>query len=297
MASEPFCDYLKITIPESESGGFREEVALFLSQFPMQVVNDGFYKLDGGGTVLIGVRGRVLMFSVSGAAIGLFRDYGLWGDLLSLIGDWPHRVTLMDVALDYFHLDGPNTIGLYDEKASTGQVRLSRKFIPGTNCRSVTSVNHEGRRTGTVYYGTRTSEVRAKTYDKQHERMCAGHADPGPWVRHELTVTGKMGPTLRDAMLPSAIFWHYMGQTLLERPEGVSDWVPYAEGYILPKRVPLAPYQALQRRVELSPEVDYLLGLATQCGPEGFASLQRMLAKRWESGASASIASKSDQAA
>ena len=89
-----------------------------------------------------------------------------------------------------------------------------------------------------------------------------------------------MGVSLRDALNPAPVFWHYMGHCLLESPPGTPSWVAAGEGFSMPKRTPIEPYQALKRHVELSPELDYLLELSEACGPSGYSILEKALRSR-----------------
>ena len=101
-------------------------------------------------------------------------------------------------------------------------------------------------------------------------------------LRYEVTVTGKMGPTLRDAADPTALFWHFAGGTLLPAPDNVPAWCGHGEGFKVDRVVDLLPFQALQRRIECSPEVEDLVMLADRLGPSGASTLNRLLTQRLE---------------
>jgi hypothetical protein len=177
------------------------------------------------------------------------------------------------VALDAWGLDGAAAVAQVYREARSGSHQLTRKAIAPGNVSQIMRPDDRGVDTGTVYLGTRRAEVRAKVYDKRWERLCAGSPDAGAWTRYELTVTGKMGVTLRDVAEPAGVFWHHMGRSLLECPHRPPSWAPYAEGYELPKRTPLTPYQVLQRRMESSAELRELVHLAGLSGEVGVTSL------------------------
>lgn len=278
----PFCDYLKATIPLAESGTYSRDLGLMLAAHAEKRDENGFYWLPEGGKVRVGRYGQVLTISVTGAAVRYLRDLGQWSDFLSLLSEYPHRVTALDVAYDRFDQSGADVVPGLNELGKAGGVSLTRKSVDPRRVRMVDGLDPDGRVTGTVYLGARTAEVRCRVYDKRAERVDRGYPDPGPCVRYELTATGKVGISLRDAWDPVPLFWHYMGRSLLESPPGVPSWVPAGEGFIMPKRTSLGPYQALHRRIELSADLDYLLEVAEACGPSGLAILHKALDKRWE---------------
>jgi len=286
----PFCDYLNLTVPDAESGGLREALGLLLAGHGVREAFDRghIYRLMEG-TVRLGRRGQVLTIGVSGSAITVLRAAGLWGDLLSLFSEWPHRVTSLDVAYDRFDQAGADIVPGLNVLGKGGGVSLTRKGVDPRRVRMVDGLDPDGRLTGTVYLGARSAEVRCRVYDKRAERVDRGYSDPGNCVRYELTATSKVGISLRDAWDPAALFWHYMGRSLLESPPEVPSWVPAGEGFTMPKRTPIEPYQALLRHIEVSPELDYLLELSEACGPAGYSILEKALRSKREARESPSL--------
>jgi len=268
--SEIVCDYLNVTVPLEDSGGLADELRLYLASLGAVVSQVGLWSL-GGGTVKLGERGRVLTLGLSGAALQELRGTGALPEFLSIIADWPHRITRLDAALDLYGRDAPSLLRQVYDQARAGKHRLTRKAISPGSVRCVFGPDDQGAETGTVYLGKRTAEVYAKVYDKRWERMCRGNPDPGPWVRYELTVTGKTGVTLRDVVEPAGVFWHHMGKSLLDCPPGgtIHQWKGHAEGFHLPPRPETLPYQALVRRLEDNAELRELVWLAVQAGDLG----------------------------
>jgi len=162
---------------------------------------------------------------------------------------------------------------LYEEAGRGGVHRLTRKYLNRDQVQAILKPGHfQDGDTGTVYLGERgKAEAYMKIYDKRQEVFDRTGEDMGGDVlRYELTVTGKLGPTLKDAFDPTDLFWHFVGRTVL-KSEGVPlpEWVGHSEGYILPARKETLPYQALVNRIEGSAELRDLAALAAQCGKVG----------------------------
>jgi len=263
--SEVVCDYLNATVPLAESGGLVDELRIYLAQCGAVVDQEGLWRFEGG-TVRIGERGRVLTLGISGLALAGLREMGALPEFLAILADWPHRITSMDAAWDVHQDAAPVVQRLYQE-ANEGQHRLTRKALGHDQVLAFFSKDDRGKDTGTVYLGKKTAEVRCRVYDKRWERLSKGFDDPGPLVRYELTVTGKMGPTLRDVVEPAAMFWHFVGRSLLESPiTSVHQWTGHGEGFNLPPRPETLPAQALAKRLEDNAELKELVWLAVQAG-------------------------------
>lgn len=146
--------------------------------------------------------------------------------MLSLLGQVPHRVTRMDLALDVLtdpaaHLGALMADGL--------EVRLGRKVAP----RRAFLTDGQG---FTVYFGARSAHIKARVYDKSAEMKARHHVEIPPTLRVELTVERHVRPSLKDAAAPQALFWHYCG-ALLPKPAHVPSWAPLdAECVMIPAR-------------------------------------------------------------
>lgn len=273
-------DYLNITVPETDAPAPDRTIRSILAEVGAESVKAGLWKLQGSwGSFKLEPVGKVRRFSASGGVLDAVRAAGLYGSYLAAFQDVPHRVTLMDIAHDVA-TDAPAAVmGLKERIISGPGVGLTRKRLRPGQFHFELGLDHERRETGTVYLGQRTAEVRAKVYDKGHEMRSKGRGDPGELLRYELTVTGKVGASLKDASVPDPLFWHYMRHVLVP-PEGVADWVPGGLGYELPPKVALLPAEALRRKVENSTELESWGLLADSLGAQGRVWLLGLLQRR-----------------
>lgn len=234
----------------------------------------------GAGTLRVNERSRFTSFSVSGAFLHELRCQRSLSQFLFPFGEGPHRVTMLHIAQDY-PVDAPRPIRELKRRAVAGTVKLTRKAVRPSQVLYMESHNHTepGVSTGMLYIGSPNAEVRAAVYDKRNERIHRGHDDPGPLLRAELRVTGKMGLSLKDVVQPDPCYWHFMSD-IFPRPDNIAPWSPHDDDYRLEPPVDLEPYQILQRSIETSPEVQRMLELAERMGPDGFRTLVRLLERR-----------------
>lgn len=273
-STDPFCDWLDITAPTAEEDRLTKSLGVLLCAAGAEKVDDGYYRMNGG-SVKIGVKYRVFRVSVSGSAIRLLEVQGLWGSFLSEIGDGPHRVTRLDAAID-LPLDGADALASLRSAYPRGQVRISQRAIRVTE---MTCTRADGRTTGTWYAGHRSgAEVTCRVYDKAQQLLDTRGETIPPRTRAELTV--RKGGTLRDAMEPARIFWHYMAPAILTAPSGVPEWSSgWAEGWTMEK-VDILPAQRLKNRIERSPELAAIIELADSLGPAGRDMAVRLIEQR-----------------
>lgn len=264
----PSADWVSVSLPSQSvlpvADDLRSLVSVVpgVSAFPY---GEGWQFPSSG---LLQVRSRSGSFGVisaSGAALVALRGAGVYGDFLRLLGSEPHRLTRLDVALDVAVHAPPVLQALYG-RAVRGEFSLTRKALsPSRHVARYLCPGPSGEDTGTVYLGARSAEVKARVYDKRCERIARGEDDPGPWLRIELTVTSKVGVSLKDAWEPASVFWHFMGVALdgvVARPAGVPDWSPGGDGFHLPPRPVRDLVQVLRRRLERSREIQDVCGLA-----------------------------------
>jgi len=191
---------------------------------------------------------------------------------LSAIGECPHRITQADLALDVVQ-DAGRVVASFYRKGVAGKVRLTQKWLKGAQVKRIGRAGlADGKETGTVYLGSRTSDVCARVYDKRDEVLCravqahGSHQsvidlnDPGPLTRYEVTVGRKVGASLRDVAEPAPLFWKY-ASGLLRRPAGVPEWKAQAEGFALAPYEP-NPSRQLRLLLESSPDVKRVSRLA-----------------------------------
>jgi hypothetical protein len=203
---------------------------------------------------------------------------GIWEPVLAILGSSPHKVTRVDVALDLL-MDAADVIPALCARYPDGRVNLSRKALPVTR---MLKTRADGRESGSYYVGDRKGAARfiGKVYDKSLQALeVLGHQIETT-TRFEMTARKDSGATLRDAALPSALFWHIASPAFLSRPEGVSMWVPNDDqGWTSPKRE-FNPAETLKRRVESSAELEAFLAVADAMGASGRAYLLHLISRR-----------------
>lgn len=273
------CDFLHVTIPESHAAVVLRGVLDAMGSLGAVSVSPDLHRL-GGGTVKFSEGRGFSMVGISGQVLDHLRLNGELSRSLHLFGSSPHRVTRVDVAHDVA-CSAPPVLRRLLRSARSGSISLTRKSLRSQSIRFIDNHNHyaPGDRTGTLYLGSRTAKVYARVYDKRNERLDRGFDDPGNLLRYELTVTGKLSPTLRDVVEPAPMFWKFMSD-VLPPPANVSDWVGGADGFDISAPVALLPAEVMRRKLEASPDVAHLLDLADRIGPHGFDLLVRMLKRQ-----------------
>lgn len=274
-------DYLNVTVPEDHSQPVESSLLGVVSAVGATAAYEGLYRLLEGGTFKAASKRGFRLYSASGGFLAALRGYGLMNSYLSSFVGYPHNVSMLHIAHDVPG-DSPRELRrvLRQARSSSG-VRLTRKKLsPSKQVKSIMSLDDKGRETGTVYLGTRKSEVWAKVYDKRHERLQNAGVETPATTRYELSVSGKAGASLRDVDSPEAMFWHFMSE-VLDRPEGVADWCPAGEGFSLPSTVSLLPAEALRRQLEDSAALQQWFDLVDRIGPEGYRFFLRLVHERF----------------
>lgn len=268
---EPFCDFLNVTTPSDYGAEATRRVLPIVESLGfIEGCGEGVYRLLGKdskpcGSFKVKNRGKVAVFSASGGVLSCLRSVGLLDAFLTEFAVLPHRVSMLHATLDYLDIDPPGRIRAVDAAGHAGDLALSRKRLLPKHVSSLLSANSAGDKTGTVYLGNRANaDVWAKVYDKQHERLSRGFADPGPLVRVEVAVQSDMGATLKDASDPAALFFHFAGRSLVQQPPGFAGWVAGGEGYVLAPRVEVLPLQRLDRLLDFSPDVSRVVDIAIE---------------------------------
>lgn len=276
-----FCDWLDVTFSPTDCP--YPELNLLLLGAGFEVSRDAagvrcYLPPDGArGMVQVSHKARYAKVSLSGGACAALRALRLFEQVLWVLASSPHKVTRLDAALD-LPTDAADVLAALQSRYPGGVVNLGRKGLPVTR---MLATRGDGRESGTYYVGHRTAaRFTARVYDKALEADSKRGELLPPTTRFEVTARKDSGATLRDAGVPSAIFWHIAAPALLNRPEGVPMWVPDLEAaWSAPPRL-YQPAEVLQRRVEASPELDALLELADTLGPQGRRHLLHLLARR-----------------
>jgi len=282
-----FCDWLDVTFP-SDSPLWGELSDFLLGEScSAKEVKDGTIDFRhplaswGSFQLLRSAQGWSRV-SASGGSCAALRTSGSWADYLGLIGSYPHTVTRVDATLQVYVEAAPIIQRLVDQYPPTSLVHLTRKGVkPDYYLRP--ALYPGGGLTGTFYAGslrTGSSKASARVYDKRNEQLDRRGVDIGPCTQFEVTGRKGYGVTLRDAYSPAPLFWHLASPCFLNRPEGVADWVPFAEDLWSPGRVDRDPYHRLVSRVSESFDLGALSALADQCGDDGRLQLLRLIRNR-----------------
>lgn len=291
MLDSPFSDYLNVTIPLGHAEELRESIIPVIEELgPFTEDEQGLFRLHDSklkptrSTFKIKPRGKVLIISASGGALRALRDHRLFDAYLSELGSFPHRVSMLHATQDYVVPSTSDVVLKVKGAAYAEEISLTRKRVLSANVKALLSPNGDGEETGTIYLGDRkNSDVWAKVYDKRHERLSNGFADPGSIVRVEIAVQSDVGASLKDAHNPFNLFFNFAGKSLVEVPSTFKGWSPAGEGYVLTTRREVLPYERLVRFMEHSLDIAKLAELAVAAyGARAGAMLSRELTKRCE---------------
>lgn len=288
--SEVFCDFVSTTFNGVHWPEVRAQLEPSLDAVGARLDVDAesltLWRADEG-TVNAKRVGPVTAVSASGSMLAGLRAANVFGKFLATLASVPHNVTRVDAALDIPEDTPPVIERLVNRVSSSEGIALTRKRVRPEHATRFVTRRSDGLDTGTLYIGAKTAEVRARIYDKRQERMARNLPDNGPLTRYEVQVRGGVGPTLRDALDPESLFWHFMAPDVLQRPDHVAPWVSHAIGFEVDWPDDLTPAQRLVRRLDASADVVALLRLAHQVGPGGFDFLVSRLRKmqRGDSGA------------
>ena len=276
--SEPFADFIGVTVPAVDAPGLHAELSLELEGLGLSLERDDErVKLwraggDGWGTVREEMRGQVWAVGISGTICAGLRAERRMQAVLAAIAARPHRVTRLDASLD-IREDAAPVVARIAAAGRAGELALTRKRIPPNTVETHLGLRVDGVESGTVYCGSRSAEARMVVYDKRHERMSRKLPDVGNLTRYECRLRGGLGISLRDCAEPAAVFWHHAAPDFLPRPDGVAEWVPAGEGFAIDRVPPPTPFQRMLALLDQSPDVRRLLALADQVGPYGLRSL------------------------
>lgn len=220
MYQPAFCDWLNVTVQNDATTldaleAFLSDVGFNRASRPHKFGGLQWSAPSGGTVVFKEVAGRTACnVSWSGSALRYLREASGYLPALSLMGQVPHRVSRMDVALDVLTAPADH---------------LAALTAPGLEVRLGTAVSPRRQYIGesgfTVYFGARRARVHARVYDKSAEAAARRSEVLPPTLRVELTFDARVGVSLRDAAAPQALFWHYAA-ALLPVPPHVPAWRP-----------------------------------------------------------------------
>ncbi|CAN0440886.1 unnamed protein product, partial [Ectocarpus fasciculatus] len=164
-------DYLNVTVPEDRASEVHNGVLRHLTMLGAIPDTADLYRLNYG-TYKATHRQGFSTFGFSGGLLGALRQNSMLDPVLHQIGCGPHRVTRLDVAHDLSENAAPWLQRLH-RRAKQGNVRLTRKAVSPERVRFIESHNYPDPsvKTGSLYLGARSAEVRALVYDKRCERI------------------------------------------------------------------------------------------------------------------------------
>ena len=280
----PFCDYLNITSPKDNQDALMRLIKPFLDVCGCLEVFEGTYSLpQASGTFKVSVRGQVSIFSASGGFLSALRAKGMYDAYLMVFADFQYRISMMHVTVD-FRVDAPEYITNLYQKSTSGDIRLTSRFIKPQNVKQIIGKDEQGRDTGTVYLGNRAnSDVWAKVYDKKQERQSRGDSTFPPTLRIEIAVQSDVGASLKDASNPHDIFYYHAQHSLVTAPKGFKGWIPYGQGFFTEKvNLDITPWQQLKSILEHSTDIKRFIDLANSSyGVDALKEMQKLLRHRY----------------
>lgn len=224
-----FCDWLDVTY-SPEAFDYDAFYQAFTAIYP--AVTEGHSRNDGTHVIVVGCGSLHLSFkktfirvSASGGVLGALRSSRCYMEFLTLLTDWPHRVTRIDVSMDRA-VSGSHVITRLGKKYRDG-LTLGQRPLKTTQ---LLAVDDRNRTTGSFYAGYRSKATRTvKVYDKRWEVLSKHDYPIADRTRYEFTMRGGKSstnaqPSLRDAACPDSLFWD-MAVALLKPPKDVSPWV------------------------------------------------------------------------
>lgn len=220
---KPFCDWLSISYPSSCSP--HSELMSFLNQYVLFGYTDlgkgkeSYKGLDGGSCFITSKNGYCNV-SISGSVLQKCREAGALRDLISILGSAPHNITRLDAAYDV-PIAGHKVIKGIQSKYPDCYVELATRL---RRLQYVLDQDTAGNFTGTAYFQNRAYKgtVKLRVYDKTHQMFHEFGETIPTTTRYELSVA--RGASLRDFSDPASIFWHFLPEGLLQKPDGVPSW-------------------------------------------------------------------------
>lgn len=226
--SQPFCDYLRFTVPESDLSSATASLKPYLDS--IGCYDDYSYlRSPSGGTYTAKKHYGVASHSFTGKLLADLRDHGIYDDFIAAISLLPaYRLTRADITVDV-QVDGADYIPWFFQKCQDGLMDLTKRQAKTKELTQFLglSFRDKSRITGTVYKGSPKAEIRLVAYDKSQEIFDRIGIETPPLTRIELKLTDKTLVTLRDLVAPSSIFYHFLPSIALPKPENLPTWLPY----------------------------------------------------------------------
>lgn len=225
---KPFADWLTLSYSASNSP-YSEILAFLCSHGLGPELSKGpqksLFQHPDGGTLFVTCKDSYHSFSFSGSLLSVIRQAGQLSDFVQVLAASPHNITRLDAAYDV-PIDGSIALSNIEKLYPDGKAEICGHTRSVLYELSTSPIN--GRKTGTAYFQNSKykGNVRLCAYDKTHQAHEALGLLLPPTFRYELRIF--RGASLRDFIDPSDMFWHYMPEKLVKRPESVSvrSWSP-----------------------------------------------------------------------
>lgn len=287
--SEVFCDFFTITSLPDNLDLILSALRPYFYDLGCTEEPGAFRLPDGYGLFTYRRKFKVSIFAASGLFASALRERSLLSRFLSEFFFFPHRVSSVDFTVDQY-ISAPERLHEIYKAAKAGEISFTRKALTPSSITFLSSqvcYADTGQDTGTVYLGRRGShEVFAKVYDKRQQMAQTRMISVRDTLRHELTVTGKMGVTLKDIVQPHDCFYHFYPSNLLSTAQK-SEWVGDSEGFTLEKPRERLPSAVLRQRLETSRDLQAMFGLCDEIGDNGLTYLISQLKKLYSTRKSA----------
>lgn len=218
--TEPFCDYFRFTTPSEHLDSTKQVLMPFLTALGC-VEQSGYFRSPSGGTLTIKAHHQVISYQHTGGIMRDLRDLGYYHSYIAAISLLPaYRVTKVHVAVDVL-LSGTMTVPWLYSRVVDGTCRLSRKFSLERDLKRYMGFSRSipGKETGTLYLGSTKAERRLKLYDKAQERFDRLGMIIPDTSRYELELSDETGITIRDLANLTPVFYHFVSDAFLPRPE------------------------------------------------------------------------------
>lgn len=236
------------------------------------------------GTILVTHTDTFHNFSISGGVLESVRNTILNSELITMLRSRPYNITRLDVAVD-IPTPGYLTLSTLRNNHPEGTCSIAGFSRRITYVTGIDPFNPT-RETGTAYFQSKSYRgyVKLRVYDKVNE-LYASNPEPAlrsylskkSLTRYEFSVC--KGASLDDFARPDNVFWHYMPESILKRPESVSvsPWSPSERtAYDSSENLPVTDYERLRAILEQSVSLRLLVQNASRVNG-GVSLLHRII--------------------
>lgn len=279
MTIQAKTDYINISVPLFGSEDVLASVMASLHPLCIErndVSTDNCTVLHvgkSGGVLKVVKAFGVMSVSASGALLDDLVFVGQFEDFVYSFDVPVYRVTRLDAAVDFYNVDSPSILrSLFDDNCSQG-IRLGRGLRQqGTGAKVRLGMwdcrKFDGRPSGTVYIGAKSSDKTARVYDKRKQLYdVKRQVSEREILRYELTVGKDTGCSLSDVLNPTALWCEFMHFicTIVDVPS--MGWKPSAPDWVTVDREDSGPKNPWDSLYDVlgSPVSDLIYRAAARC--------------------------------